>query len=147
MKILIISPGKQHASEYKNAISDYEIRLRPHFPIEWVFPTSGSKKSEGVAILKQIQEDDVVVLLDEKGKSIDSPGLATLLDTQLTGGTKRFVIIIGGAFGVSEEVQTRANHIFKLSDLVFPHMLVRLILIEQLYRAWSIRSGGKYHHA
>jgi 23S rRNA (pseudouridine1915-N3)-methyltransferase len=146
VKILIISPGKRHAIEYRTAIAEYETRLRSALPIDWLFPAVGTKESEGAAVLKAIQDDDTVLLLDETGKDIDSPGLAACLDRELNNGAKRLVIVIGGAFGVSEEVKERANHTYRLSALVFPHMLVRLILVEQLYRAWSIRAGGKYHH-
>lgn len=147
MKVLIISPGKPHALEYRDAIAEYEKRLSSTLPVEWAFPTVGTRESEGEAIRKLIKPDDAVVLLDERGKDIDSPGLANLLDTYLNESTKRLVIIIGGAFGVSEAVMARADRTLKLSSLVFPHMLVRLILVEQLYRAESIRTGGKYHHA
>lgn len=146
MKTLIISPGKQHAPEYRAAIAEYEKRLQHAMPIEWHFPSVGTKESEGEAILRRIQPTDVVVLLDEQGKEIDSPQLADLIDTNLSTGTKQLVFIIGGAFGVSDAVRIRAQHTIRLSRMVFPHMLVRLILAEQLYRAWSIRSGGKYHH-
>jgi 23S rRNA (pseudouridine1915-N3)-methyltransferase len=78
---------------------------------------------------------------------IDTPDLAKLLDKQLVKGTKRLVFVIGGAFGVNNKVKDRVNTILKISSLVFPHMLVRLILVEQLYRASSILDGGKYHHA
>lgn len=147
MKLLIISPGKPHAFEYRDAIAEYEKRLSSALPVEWAFPTVGTKDSEGEAVLKLIQPTDAVILLDERGKDIDSPGLANLLDTYLNESTKRLVFVIGGAFGVSEEVQNRANKTIRLSSLVFPHMLARLILTEQLYRAESIRTGGKYHHA
>lgn len=147
MRVLIISPGKAHAHEYRDAIAEYEKRLASVLPLEWAFPAVGTKESEGEAMLKLLKPDDVVVLLDERGKDIDSPGLADLLESNLNAGTKRLVFIIGGAFGVSAEVQERADRTSRLSALVFPHMLVRLILAEQLYRAWSIRSGGKYHHA
>lgn len=147
MKLLIISPGKAHSLEYRDAIAEYEKRLSSALPIEWAFPAVGTKESEGAAILKLLKPEDRVILLDERGKEIDSPGLANLLDGELNAGTKRLIFVIGGAFGVSEEIQARANKTISLSGLVFPHMLVRLILVEQLYRAWSIRTGGKYHHA
>lgn len=147
MKLLIISPGKAHSPELRDAIAEYEKRLSSALPVEWVFPAVGDMESEGQAILKLIKPYDAVILLDERGADISSPQLAELLDTNLNAGTKRFVFIIGGAFGVNEEVRMRANKVLRLSALVFPHMLVRLILIEQLYRAHSIRTGGKYHHA
>ncbi|MES2668360.1 MAG: 23S rRNA (pseudouridine(1915)-N(3))-methyltransferase RlmH [Patescibacteria group bacterium] len=146
MKLLIISPGKAHALEYRDAISEYEKRLSSALPIEWAFPTASDMETEGIAILRLLKPEDAVVLLDERGKDIDSPGLATMLDSYMNEGTKRLVILIGGAFGVSDAVKERADRTLKLSSLVFPHMLVRLIVVEQLYRAWTIRSGAKYHH-
>jgi len=147
MRVLIISPGKSHSLELRDVIAEYETRLRNALPIEWLFSHPDTKEQEGAAILRAIKSDDYVVLLDERGKDIDSPGLAALIDARMNAGTKRLVFVIGGAFGASEEVAKRADITIKLSSLVFPHMLVRLILIEQLYRAWSIRTGGKYHHA
>ncbi len=147
MKILIISPGKAHDYTVAEGIEGYQKRLTKRFDIDWSFPSVGTKESEGAAILKNIKEGDFVVLLDERGKDIDTPGVAKLLDQHMQSGTKRLVFIIGGAFGVDDSVKTRANATLKLSSLVFPHMLVRLILLEQLYRATSILDGGKYHHA
>jgi 23S rRNA (pseudouridine1915-N3)-methyltransferase len=147
MKVFIISPGKKHDSSVLEGIAEYEKRLSKRLSLEWAFPTIGTKEAEGEAILKLIKKDDVVVLLDERGKDIDTPGLAALLDARMQSGTKRLVFVIGGAFGVSSEVAERANVTYKLSSLVFPHMLVRLILVEQLYRSMSIIDGGKYHHA
>ena len=147
MKILIISPGKAHDLVVADGIAEYEMRLRVRLPIEWVFPAAGDMAAEGVAILKQLKAGDVVVLLDERGKDVTTPGLADVLGAQLQAGTKRLVFVIGGAFGVDDAVKACADRMFKLSSLVFPHMLVRLILVEQLYRAVSILDGGKYHHA
>lgn len=147
MKVFIISPGKPHAPELKDAIGEYEKRLAAALPVTWAFPAAGTKESEGDAILKLIKPEDRVVLLDERGKDMDSPGLSRFVDENLVQGTKRLVFVIGGAFGVTDAVRERADLVLRLSAFVFPHLLVRLILIEQLYRAWSIRSGGKYHHA
>jgi len=147
MRVLIVSPGKAHSPELRGAIGEYETRLRAALPIEWSFPTTATVEQESAAISKLLKPEDYVVLLDERGKDIDSPGLAALLDTRLNASTKRLVFIIGGAFGVSKDIAKRADSTIRLSSLVFPHMLVRLILVEQLYRAWSIRTGGKYHHA
>ena len=147
MKVLIISPGKAHDSTVKEGVAEYTKRLGKRISLEWMFPAVGSKDEEGAAILKALKKDDVVVLLDERGRSIDTSGFASMLDTHLQSGTKRLVFVIGGAFGVSEAVAARAEATLQLSKLVFPHMLVRLILAEQLYRAVSIIDGGKYHHA
>lgn len=147
MKILIISPGKAHDSTVKDGIAEYEKRLSQAMPLEWAWPKPGEKDAEGAAILKLTKDGDYVVLLDERGRDIDTPGLAALLGRHHQEGTKRLVFVIGGAFGASAGVQERADLTLKLSSLVFPHMLVRLVLAEQLYRAHSILQGGKYHHA
>lgn len=147
MKILIISPGKGHDYTVAEGIAEYEKRLSKAFAIEWAHPKPSDKDEEGNAILKLLKSGDYVVLLDERGKDIDTPNFAKLLDTQMQAGAKRLVFIIGGAFGVSDEVKARADTILKLSSLVFPHMLARLIVLEQLYRAHSVLAGGKYHHA
>ncbi len=147
MKILIISPGKTHDRTVAEAIAGYEQRLQKQLAVAWAHPPAGALEEEAKAILKNIKTDDWVVLLDERGKDIDTPGFAALLDKRLQSGTKRLVFIIGGAYGAGEEVKKRVDATLKLSSLVFPHMLVRLLLIEQLYRAASILSGGKYHHA
>jgi 23S rRNA (pseudouridine1915-N3)-methyltransferase len=147
MKILIVSPGKGHDHTVEGGIAEYEKRLGKVFDIEWIFPVAGDKASEAAAILKSVKDGDFVVLLDERGKDIDTENFAKLLDRQLQSGVKRLVFIIGGAFGVDAQVSARAQATLRLSSLVFPHMLVRLILIEQLYRAHSILVGGKYHHA
>lgn len=147
MKLLIISPGKAHDAAIAPAIAEYEKRFDRRFDLDWALLATGSKEAEGAAILKKLKDGDFVVLLDERGKDIDTPGLAKLLDSHLSSGTKRLVLIIGGAYGVSEEIKSCANLTLKLSSLTLPHMLVRLLLVEQLYRAQSILTGGKYHHA
>lgn len=147
MKILIISPGKTHDRTIADAIAAFEQRLDRTLGLSWHLPPAGGKAGEAAAILKQLKDGDFVVLLDERGTDIDTPGFAALLSRHLQAGTKRLVFIIGGAFGVDAPVAARADLTIKLSSLVFPHMLARLILVEQLYRAQSILHGGKYHHA
>ena len=89
---------------------------------------------------------DVLILLDEKGKMLSSPGLANLIQQKANQSAQRIVFLIGGAYGVDDEIKKRANFTWSISDLVFPHMLVRLILAEQVYRACSILANEKYHH-
>jgi len=105
-----------------------------------------TKRTESAHILSCIKDDDYIVLLDEHGIQLSSEGLAELLDTLDMQAVKRIVCIIGGAYGVDEIVKKRANFVWSLSHLVFPHQLVRLILAEQLYRANTIRRGEPYHH-
>jgi 23S rRNA (pseudouridine1915-N3)-methyltransferase len=105
MKILIISPGKGHDSTVESGIAEYAKRLPKKFALEWAFPKPESVDIEGAAILKLLKEGDYVVLLDERGKDIDTPKFAALLDKQLQSGVKRLVFIIGGAFGVNDAVK------------------------------------------
>lgn len=147
MKVLIVSPGKTHDRTVLEAITEYEKRLTKKLSLEWSLPGASSKEDEAKTILKTIKAGDFVVLLDERGRTLDTRGLATLLDKHLQAGTKRLVFVIGGAFGVDQSVADRADLTLQLSALTFPHMLVRLILAEQLYRAGSVLDGGKYHHA
>ncbi|HVZ75787.1 MAG TPA: 23S rRNA (pseudouridine(1915)-N(3))-methyltransferase RlmH [Candidatus Paceibacterota bacterium] len=147
MQILIISPGKAHDDTVADGIAEYEKRLGKKFSIAWAMPPAGTKDKEGEAIVKLIKDSDKVVLLDERGKDSTTPAFSAMIGRHMQEGTKRLVFVIGGAFGVADSVRERADMTLKLSSLVFPHMLVRLILMEQLYRAASILEGGKYHHA
>ena len=104
------------------------------------------KKAEAQSILKVLTTTDILILLDEKGKMLSSPGLAKLIQQKANQSAQRIVFLIGGAYGVDDEIKKRANFTWSLSDLVFPHMLVRLILAEQVYRACSILANEKYHH-
>lgn len=147
MKILIISPGKGHDATVLEGIAEYQKRLPKKFALAWSFPKQGSLENEGESILNVLKKEDFAILFDERGKDISTQEFAKLLEKHKVEGTKRLVFIIGGAFGVSAAVKERANLTLKLSSLVFPHMLARLMLVEQLYRASSILEGGKYHHS
>jgi 23S rRNA (pseudouridine1915-N3)-methyltransferase len=146
MKILIISPGKAHDHTVAEGIEEYETRLAKSWSIEWTHPKAGDKDMEGAAILKLLKDGDYVVLLDEHGKDVNTAEFAKRLDMGRQSGLKRLAFIIGGAFGVTNTIKERADTTLKLSSLTLPHMLVRLVLVEQLYRAHSILVGGKYHH-
>lgn len=144
----IITVGKKH--EYASAIAEYEKRLKGVWALDWLLiPHSNkddgtaAKKDESEKILAKLDERDYVVLLDERGKQLSSPQLAELTERGLG---YNLTFVIGGAYGVSDEVRDRANFIWSLSPLVFPHQLVRLLLAEQLYRSYAISSGLPYHH-
>lgn len=151
MTLTIISIGKRHEDWVKDGIKRYEERLRQPFDVKWdIMPHSSlegqqAREEESERLLKRLQPDAHVILLDERGKNIDSPTLSGLLSQALTFG-KKITIIIGGAYGVNEAVHARANFTWSLSKLVFPHQLVRLVLIEQIYRAQQIDKGSSYHH-
>ena len=104
------------------------------------------KKKEGEMIMEWLQKDDHLILLDERGKQLSSEGLADYILARANERKKNLVFLIGGAFGVDEVIFNRANFIWSLSQLVFPHQLVRLILAEQVYRACTITRNEKYHH-
>ncbi len=149
MKIIAI--GKKHEKWVLNGIKLFEKRLKKPFNLNWdILPHSNfaeekAREEETQRILAKIKLSDFVILLDERGKNISSPELAKMLSNGFVN-SQNFVIVIGGAFGVSEELRQRANFVWSLSKLVFPHQIVRLILVEQIYRAQEISSGGKYHH-
>lgn len=151
MPIKILSVGKKHEAWVLDGIERYQKRLRAPFSVEWVLLPHSSlegdraRSEESERILSRLSTDDYVVLLDERGKLLDSPKLAATLSEQLNS-SRTVVFVIGGAYGVDQSVHSRAHLVWSLSPLVFPHQLVRLLLIEQLYRAQQIQLGGSYHH-
>ena len=104
------------------------------------------KKEEAKMILSKLQPEDVLVLLDERGQEFSSVGLANWLEKKLASPGRRMVFLVGGAFGFSPEIYGRANDKISLSKLTFSHQMVRLIFVEQLYRAYTILKGEPYHH-
>lgn len=156
MKIACWSVGKSHEPYVKSGIEEFSKRLNRYFKTEWVLlpvPKQSAmlsemdlRKKEGDMILEWLQKDDYLILLDERGTPLSSPGLAQLLQQKANESQKQLVFLIGGAYGVDEAVRKRANFTWSLSSLVFPHQLVRLILAEQLYRAATILKNEKYHH-
>jgi 23S rRNA (pseudouridine1915-N3)-methyltransferase len=151
MAISILAVGKKHENWVAEGIERYQKRLRAPFTVEWVLIPHSSlqgneaRQEESERILSRLKPTDYVVLLDERGQALNSPAFSTLLETQLSHSVS-IVLVIGGAFGVDTSVHTRAQKVWSLSPLVFPHQLVRLILAEQLYRAQQIAIGGSYHH-
>lgn len=146
MNILCITVGKKHEHMYAEAIADFEHRILNYAHFDWLFIEPTNKDQESVAILAKLNSDDYVIVLDERGKTYTSEQFADLLEKAENQSKKRVVIVIGGAHGVSDEVRS-AGTVMSLSNLVFPHQLVRLIIVEQIYRACTIRKGEKYHHA
>lgn len=151
MSIRVITIGKKHESWVAEGIERYQKRLKRPFDIEWVILPHSSmddlraRQEESGRILSRLNDSDYVILLDERGKNIDSTALSAQLVTLLNK-SQSVVIIIGGAFGVDKTIFERANFIWSLSKLVFPHQLVRLVLTEQIYRAQEIAGGKPYHH-
>lgn len=153
MKIIIWSVGKSNEAYINEGVEQFTKRIGHYYPLEWQFimpsklaEPSQIKKAEAASILKALTPTDILILLDEKGKMLSSPGLAKLIQQKANQSAQKLVFLIGGAYGVAEEVKTRAQFTWSISELVFPHMLVRLILAEQIYRACSILANEKYHH-
>lgn len=151
MPLKILAVGKKHAPWVEIAVSDYQKRLRAPFTLEWeIIPHSHhegalARQDESKRILAHIKPSDIVVLLDERGQQLTSPELSDYLSSRLDTSAS-LVFVIGGAYGVDDTVFSRAQKVWSLSKLVFPHQLVRVILVEQLYRAQQIRIGSHYHH-
>jgi len=152
MSLYILAVGKKHESWVLEGIDRYQKRLKALFLPEWILMAHSSydgvraRQDESERILGRLAAYDFIVLLDERGKTLDSPAFAGMLEAQLDR-SQKVLIVIGGAFGVTPELRERADLVWSLSPLVFPHQLVRLVLTEQLYRAQQITTGGSYHHA
>ncbi len=156
MKLHFWSVGKNHESFVLQGVEDFTRRISNYFPVAWnIIPqpkNSASmsdvllKQKEAETILNLLSKDDYLVLLDERGKQLSSEGVAAFIQQRANESVKNLVFLIGGAYGVDESVMKRANFKWSLSQLVFPHQLVRLILSEQVYRACSILKNEKYHH-
>jgi 23S rRNA (pseudouridine1915-N3)-methyltransferase len=157
MKIHCWTIGKSNEPYVAEGIDLFTKRIKHYFPIEWtILPVpkqtamlseADLKKKEGTMILDWLQPDDYLVALDERGKQKSSEDLATFIQKRANESKKRLIFLIGGAYGIDEPVLQRADFKWSLSQLVFPHQLVRLILAEQLYRACTIIRGEKYHHS
>ena len=156
MKIWFWSIGKAHDSYVKEGVAEFTKRISKYFPVEWtIIPVPKHagmlsemdlKKKEGETILQWLKPDDYLIALDEHGKQFSSEGLSELLQERASASTKNLVFLIGGAFGLDAAVLKRAKMKWSLSQLTFPHQLVRLILAEQVYRACTISKNEKYHH-
>ena len=157
MKIQFWTVGKSHESYVKEGVEIFTKRISNYYPTQWnILPmpkNAGAmgenelKIKEGEMILSMLKKEDYLIVLDERGKQINSEGLAAFLQLRANESEKNIVFLIGGAYGVSNNVMQRANYSWSLSQLVFPHQLVRLILAEQIYRACSILRNEKYHHS
>lgn len=151
MALRILAIGKKHESWVAEGIDRYSKRMKKPFDVSWqLLPHSAregdaARAEESARILAKIQPRDHLILLDERGKNIDSPALARALQQPLDA-ARPVVLVIGGSYGVDTSVHQRADFTWSLSQLVFPHQLVRLVVAEQLYRAQEIAGGRPYHH-
>jgi len=156
MKIKLIVVGKSAFDFVKEGEEVYEKRLVHYLPFEkLVLPDIKNpknlsleelKKKEGEMILSKITNQDFLVLLDENGNQSSSIKFASWLEKKVNDGTRSIIFVIGGAFGFSKEVYDRSNQLISLSKMTFSYQLVRIIFLEQLYRAQTILKREPYHH-
>ena len=156
MKIKLIIIGKTKSKFLLEGENEYQKRLKHYCKFsELIIPdikNAGKlsnkelKIKEGNLILKSIKNSDYVILLDDKGLELSSTDFAKFLNKKMVSSSNELVFIVGGAFGFSESVYKRANTKLSLSKMTFSHQMVRLIFKEQLYRAFTILKGEKYHH-
>ncbi|MCL1791658.1 MAG: 23S rRNA (pseudouridine(1915)-N(3))-methyltransferase RlmH [Peptococcaceae bacterium] len=158
LHIKIVSVGKIKEKYLLEGIREYEKRLRAYVRLEFAetpdsaIPSqAGSKVCEQIrchesdVIRARLKDSDYVVLLDRLGENVSSERLAALLDDRALHGSAQIVFVIGGSLGVDEDLRRRANWTWSFSALTFPHQLMRLMLMEQIYRACKIRAHEVYH--
>lgn len=156
MKIKLVCLGKTNFQFIKSGLEEYSNRLLKYLDFNIIYvpgvkaskslSTDEQNKKEGKLILANIEKSDMVILLDEQGKEFTSIQFAKEINTYLISGKKQIVFVIGGAYGFSEEVYQIAHKKISLSKMTFSHQIVRLLFLEQLYRAFTILNNEPYHH-
>lgn len=156
MKIIFLVVGKTVDKQLVKLSEEYMARLKHYLGVSMlVVPELKNAKNlsvleqqekEADLILKQIDNGDEVILLDEKGREYTSVEFAGFLEQKLLSSTKRMFFVVGGPYGFSERVYKRANGLLSLSKMTFSHQMVRVIFLEQLYRGMTIIKGEPYHH-
>ncbi|MDE7407264.1 MAG: 23S rRNA (pseudouridine(1915)-N(3))-methyltransferase RlmH [Muribaculaceae bacterium] len=156
MKLLLIAVGKTATPYLRQGIDIYLKRLTHYLPVETMIiadikntktlTESQQKEAEGRSILAAIDPADYLVLLDERGRELTSRELSGFIDRKTSTVQRRLVMVIGGPYGFSQAVYDRANEKLSLSRMTFNHEMVRLFLVEQIYRAMTILRGEPYHH-
>lgn len=156
MKIALLQTGRTNDRNLSVSIDDYAMRLKKYTVFETItipdlkntrnMPQSEQKIREGRKILESVSKDDYVILLDERGKEYRTIAFAGLIERVMMIAKKRIVFVIGGPYGFSDEVYGMADMQMSLSKMTFSHQMVRLLFMEQLYRAFTIIKGDPYHH-
>lgn len=154
--IKLLAIGKTDNKQLQALIDDYKKRLGFYIKFEFIvipdiknaknLSEIQQKQKEGELILKQLKPTDVLILLDENGKQLDSVGFSQYLQKHMNSGIKQLVFVIGGPYGFSQDVYTKAQGKLSLSKMTFSHQMVRLFFIEQLYRGFTILKNEPYHH-
>lgn len=152
MKIILLCVGTLKAGPEKDLLEQYRARLTLPFEMREVNcrkvgTPEQVKDWEGELLLQALDSDSIVIGLDERGKSFTSPQFANVLDSYRNEGIKSVTFLIGGAGGFSVAVRNRCKHLISFGAMTWPHMLVRGLLVEQLYRAQQILLGHPYHRA
>ena len=155
MKTILLMVGKTVSPNFVMSINDYLERIKHYMPFEIItipeikntknLSEDQQKERESDLILKSIQQSDTVVLLDEHGKEMRSIEFAKWTEAKRND-AKRLIFVIGGPYGFSKDVYSRANEKISLSKMTFSHQMVRLIFVEQIYRVCTIIKGEPYHH-
>ena len=158
MKITILTVGKIKEKYLRDAIAEYSKRLNRYAKLEIIevadekTPDNASetvetniKNKEAERLLKYIRDDAYLITLEIKGKQLTSEELAQKIDTLGVQGTSHIIFVIGGSLGLGEEVLKRSNYALSFSKMTFPHQLMRVVLLEQVYRSYRIISGEPYH--
>lgn len=151
----LIQVGKTRKRFTEEALEHYQKLIRKYAKLELItVPAAKGKRSEEAlkkeeekSIRKQLPKDPTLILLDEKGKEKSSENFAKELERLLEIPGKELCFVIGGAYGFTKEFKEEADHLLSLSPMTFSHQLVRIVLLEQLYRAFSIMRGDPYHNA
>ncbi|WP_045458515.1 23S rRNA (pseudouridine(1915)-N(3))-methyltransferase RlmH [Sporocytophaga myxococcoides] len=156
MKIKLLVVGKTEEDFMNEGIDKYISRLKHYISFEFItipdvkggskLTTLKLKEEEGKLILAKVTAGDQLILLDEKGKDFSSREFSGFIQKKMNSGAQALIFVIGGAFGFSDEVYEKAKDQISLSKMTFSHQMVRLFFTEQLYRAFTILKGEKYHH-
>jgi 23S rRNA (pseudouridine1915-N3)-methyltransferase len=153
MRLKVLWVGKTQEEWVRRGIEEYAGRIGRYMPIEIAeareekgAAAESMREREGERLLKLLPKNSRLVLLDERGDQISSPDLARFLATNRDGGTQELVFAIGGAYGFSETVRSRAYKSLALSHMTFTHQMVRIFLLEQIYRGFTILNNEPYHH-
>ena len=156
MKIKLLAIGKTDNKNLQQLIETYQNRLKHYIKFDISIITdiknvknlseNQQKEKEGELILKQLQPTDQLVLLDEKGKEFRSVEFSKFLQKKMNSGIKQLVLVIGGPYGFSDAVYKKSNGKISLSKMTFSHQMIRLFIVEQLYRGFTILKNEPYHH-
>lgn len=156
MKVKLICVGKNSNNFIHEGIKEYTNRISKYLSFEIIYTKTITKvkssdikmfkKHESEIILTYVKTDDFIILLDDKGKQYTSIEFSSFLNTRLVSGIKNLVFIIGGAYGFSDELIKLSNEKVSLSKMTFTHQLVRIIFLEQFYRALTILKNEPYHN-